>query len=189
MTITSTGLCSRALVQLGAQGISSFHEDTTEARVAGQLYATTLRALLASYPWRFALAQRKLARLHQTPTADYRRAYALPNDCVRVLSAGQSARGSGLGYRIAQNQLHTNAESVVLTYIAQPHERNFPAFFQQALIAQLAAAFCLPLTESTSRTDYLRGRAAEEIRQARLVDSQQAVPSHFKDFSLIEVRA
>lgn len=188
MTLSALDICSRALVQLGAHPIASFNEETTEAHVAAQLYPLTMRTLLSSYPWRFALKQASLARLLTPPASDFRYAYALPADCVRVLSAGRSVRGSGLNYRIAGGALHTDSETVMLTYITQPDESDFPAFFVSALTARLAAAFALPLTESTNRTDYLRKIAAEEVQSARLIDSQQAVPAAFQDFSLIEVR-
>ena len=189
MTNTAIDICSHALVKLGASSISSFDEDTTEAHVAKQLYETTLDSLLALYPWRFSLKQTQLGRLSSPPEADYRYAYALPNDCIRVLSAGSSLKGKGLNYRLAQKTLQTDSESVMLSYISRPNEVDFPAFFLEALVAKLAVEFCLPLTESTTRTDYLRKQAQEAIQNARLVDSQQAVPQAFQDFSLIEVRA
>ncbi|MDY6408137.1 MAG: hypothetical protein SPL08_05515 [Pseudomonadota bacterium] len=188
MSFTSIDICSHALVKLGANSISSFQEETTEAHISGQLYAVVLESLLASYPWRFALKQVKLARLLETPKADYRYAYALPNDCIRVLSAGHSTRGKGLLYRIACKQLQTNSDQVILTYICRPNEADFPPFFTEALVAKLASEFCLPLTESTTRTDYLRKLALDAVQTARLVDSQQAIPQSFQDFSLIEVR-
>ncbi len=188
MTMTATGLCSRALIKLGAQSISSFEEETAEAHIADQLYDLTVDGLLAAYPWRFALTQVRLNRLAVNPTADFKYAYALPNDCVRIISAGHCLKGSGLSYRIHKQQLHTDSDHVILTYIARPSEESFPAFFVQALVAKLAAEFCLPLTESTSRTEFLCKIADTEIAQARLVDSQQAVPPAFQDFSLIEVR-
>ena len=188
MSLTSIDICSHALVKLGAGSISSFNEDTTEAHVAKQLYDITVDSLLASYPWRFALKQSVLPRLLNQPDADYRYAYALPNDCVRVLSAGVNKRGRGLTYRIAKQQLQTDSDTVTLTYLSKPDETDFPAFFTKALIAKLAAEFCLPLTESTTRTDYLLKLAAEDIQSARLIDSQQAVPRAFQDFSLIGVR-
>lgn len=189
MTNTAIDICSRALVKLGASAISSFDEDTTEAHVARQLYEITLDSLLALYPWRFALKQAQLGRLSLAPETDYRYAYALPNDCIRVLSAGASVKGTGLDYRLVNKTLQTNGESVILTYISRPNEVDFPAFFMEALIAKLASEFCLPLTESTTRTDYLRKLTQEAVQNARLVDSQQAIPQAFQDFSLIEVRA
>ena len=189
MSYTNIDLCSRALVELGANAISSFDETSTEATVASQLYQPTLENLLASYPWRFALKQKTLAKLQAKPLADYQYAFQLPNNCLRILSAGQNVKSSGLQYKIVGSCLYTNAPEVVLNYIEKPNESIFPPFFVKAFISQLASEFCLPLTESTTRTDYMRKIAAEELKQARLVDSQQSINPCFQDFSLIEVRA
>ena len=188
MAYTKIDLCSRALVKLGAKTIASFNEATAEAEVCAQLYDPTVESLLAAYPWRFALEKAELARLVETPTADYKYAYQLPKDCVRVLSAGNKIKSQGLKYRIVGNMLHTNADNVTISYVARPDESAFPPFFCNALIAKLAAELCLPLTESTSRTDYMYQRAEEEFKAAKLTDSQQDVPACFQDFSLIEVR-
>src|SRR3546814_3560128 len=59
--------------------------------------------------------------------------------------------GGGVAYRIAERRLHASAETVVLTYVFRPAEADFPPFFDQALIARLAAEFCAPVTESTTR--------------------------------------
>lgn len=188
MTYTKIDLCSRALVKLGASPITSFNEATAEAKVCTQLYEPTVESLLAAYPWRFALEKAELARLVAKPMADYQYAYQLPNDCVRVLSAGNGFKSQGLKYKIVGGKLHTNAERVVISYIARPDESTFPPFFSNALIAKLGAELCLPLTESTTRTDYMYQRADEEFKVAKLTDSQQDVPACFQDFSLIEVR-
>ena len=84
--------------------------------------------------------------------------------------------------------MHTNSEQIIISYISRPNESAFPAFFSNALIARLAAEFCLPLTESTTRTDYMYQRADQECKEARLTDSQQDISPCFQDFSLIEVR-
>ena len=188
MNDTAIALCSKALIKLGAKSITSFEEETAEAEVANQLYESTLQNLLASYPWRFALTQKNLARLTESPISDYQYAFQLPNDCVRVLSAGQNIKSSGLNYKIVGQKLYTNAPAVVLNYIRRPEENSFPAFFTDALIGKLAAEFCLPLTESTTRTDYIKKLSDISISAARLVDAQQNINSSFQDFSLIEVR-
>ena len=188
MSNTAITLCSKALIKLGAKSITSFEEETAEAEVANQLYESTLQNLLASYPWRFSLTQKTLTRLTEKPISDYQYAYQLPNDCVRVLSAGQNIKSSGLIYKIVGQKLYTNAPEVVLNYICRPEENAFPAFFTDALISKLAAEFCLPLTESTTRTDYVRKMSESSISAARLMDSQQNINSSFQDFSLIEVR-
>jgi hypothetical protein len=61
-------------------------------------------------------------------------------------------------------------------------------FFVSALVARLAAEFCLPLTENSSRAERLSRLAEDELRLARLVDSQQHTPGRVEDFSLVKVR-
>ncbi|MBL4693564.1 MAG: hypothetical protein JKY92_09580 [Magnetovibrio sp.] len=187
MAISSIALCSRALLKTGCRSITSFDEGTAEAEVAGNLYDTTRDALLSAHPWSFATAQATLARLDVQPVADYTHAYQLPSGFLRALSAG-AGRGRGLDYRIQERRLHTHSTEVVLTYVFRPDETEFPPFFDQILIARLAAEFCIPLTDSTSRSVALRSIAKEEFRRARLIDSQQDTPSVLDDYTLIGAR-
>lgn len=188
MALSAIALCSRALLMVGASSIAAFDEGTAEAEVAANLFPSIRDAMLSSHPWNFALRQTWLARLVDDPVADFRAAYQLPDDCLRVISAGVAARGRGLAYRIVGRALHCDADEVMLTCVARVAEETFPAFFDQALISRLAAEFCLPLTESTSRAEYLRRLAEEEIRRARLIDAQEDLPMAVEDFTLVEVR-
>lgn len=188
MALTSIALCSRALLKLGADTIAAFDEGTTEAEISANLYSSTRDALLSSHPWSFATAQISLPLLATEPVADYSASFQLPADFLRALSAGTGSRGRGLNYRIAERKLHCNAEAVILTYIFRPAESEYPPFFDQALIARLAAEFCIPLTESTTRSQFLYQQAGNEFRSAKTIDSQQDHPTRFEDFSLVEVR-
>ena len=188
MALTSIELVNRALVKIAASPISGFEDGTAESVVAATLYASTRDALISAHPWSFATAQRRLSRLVAQPIADFDYAYQLPADFLRALSAGGGPEGRGLDYRIVERRLHTNAEAVTLTYIFRPVETAFPPFFDQALIARLAAEFCLPITESTSRADSLHKLADDSFKRARLIDAQQDVPGRFEDFSLVGVR-
>jgi hypothetical protein len=188
MALSSIALCARALIKLGATGIASFDEGTAEAEVAANLYPVVRDAILSSHPWNFATGQVTLPRLGAVPVADYRHAFQLPADFLRALSAGAGPFGRGLSYRIAERRLHANAEQVTLTYIFRPDEIAFPPFFDHALISRLAAEFCLPLTESTSRAELLARLAEDELRRARLIDAQEETPARIMDFSLIAAR-
>ncbi len=188
MALNSIELCSSALVKLGADGISSFEDGTAEARVAARLYSLARDAMLCAHPWTFATKQVELARLAAEPVTDFAHAYQLPNDFLKALSAGGHGRGRGFTYQIVSRQLHTNAEQLVLTYLFRPSEGDFPADFAAALVTRLAAEFCLPLTEDSTRADRLTRLAEEELRLARLVDSQQDTPPKVEDFTLIKVR-
>lgn len=189
MALSSIALCSRALIKIGASPIAGFDEGTAESNVAANLYPSIRDALLSAHPWTFATAQASLPQLVAEPIADFAYAFQLPADFLRALSLGSNGRGRGLTYRIAEQRLHTNAQRVVLTYVFRAAESTYPPFFDQVLIARLAAEFTIPLTESTSRSESLFRLAEQEFRNARLIDSQQETPAAIEDFTLIGVRS
>lgn len=188
MALNDVGLCSRALIRLGAAPITSFADGTAESEIAGALYGPTRDALLSAYGWTFASGQVALTPLVTPPLADYARAFQLPNDYLRAMSAGQGGRGRGLHYRIARGALHTDASEVMLSYIFRPEEEEFPPFFDMALISRLAAEFCIPVTENTSRADALYRLADLEFSRARQIDAQQDTPNRIENFSLTDIR-
>lgn len=188
MALDDIGLCARALARIGVHPITSFADGTTESEIAGLLYAPIRDAVLSSYPWNFATRQVTLIRLATPPNGDYQYAYQLPNDFLRAISAGSGGKGRGVHYRISRNELHTDANEVLLTYIFRPDETGFPPYFDAVLITRLAAEFCLPLTENTSRADLLSRLSETEITRAKQIDSQQDSPSRIENFTLIDIR-
>lgn len=188
MALNDIALCSRALIRLGAAPITSFEDNTAESEIAGALFAPVRDALLSAYPWTFATGQISLTESVTPPTADYQNAFQIPNDFLRAISAGNGGRGRGIHYRIARNMLQTNEEEVVLTYIFRPDEEEFPPFFDMALINRLAAEFCIPVTENTSRAETYYRLAEREFERARQIDAQQDSPNAIEDFTLIDVR-
>lgn len=188
MALSAIGLCGRALVKIGARPITGFDDGSAEAEVAAALFAPLRDALLSAQAWSFATGQATLPRLAAAPAADFAFAHQLPADFLRALSAGPGGRGRGIAYRIARQELHSDAETVVLTYIFRPAEEAFPPFFDLAPIARLAAEFCIPLTENTARAEALYRLAEAELRRARLIDAQQDSQPGFDHFALIEAR-
>ncbi len=188
MALNDIALCSRALIRLGAAPITSFTDQTAESEIAGALFGPIRDALLSAYPWTFATGQIVLTESNTPPVADYQKSFQLPNDFLRAISAGGAGRGRGVNYRIARNMLHTNATEVILTYIFRPEEEEFPPFFDMALINRLAAEFCIPITESTSRAEAMYRLAEREYERARQIDAQQDSPNAIEDFTLIDVR-
>jgi hypothetical protein len=188
MSLTAIELCSAALVKIGARPIQTFDEPSAEAEVAKRLYTLNLDALLSAHPWSFTLSQLELVPEPEAPQADFAYGFTLPADCLKVLSAGVGGSGRGLVYRVQGGQLLANASAITITYQRRVAEEALPAFFLPALLARLAAEFCLPLTEGTARAESLYQLAAAELRLARLIDSQQSTPQRVEDFTLIQAR-
>ncbi|MCB1530922.1 MAG: hypothetical protein H6853_04805 [Rhodospirillales bacterium] len=188
MALNDVGLCSRALIRIGAAPITSFDDGSAESEIAGALFAPTRDALLSSYPWTFASGQVSLTKLSVPPEADYQNSFQLPNDYLRAISAGSGGRGRGVNYRISRGTVHTDSEEIVLSYIFRPEEEEFPPYFDAALIARLAAEFTIPVTENTSRAEALYRLAEKEFARARQIDAQQDSPNRIENFTLIDVR-
>jgi len=188
MALSALALSSRALLKIGAQPVASLEEGTAEAEVAANLYPGIRDALLSAHPWSFATAQSALARLSAVPRADFAHAYQLPAGFLRALSAGSAGRARGIVYRLFEDRLFTDAAEVALTYVFRPEESAFPPYFASALVARLAAEFCIPLTENSSRAEMLFRLAEAELRLARQADSQQASARVLEAFPLVDVR-
>lgn len=188
MALSDIALCSRALIRIGAAPITSFDDGTAESEIAGALFGPVRDALLSAYSWSFATGQVALSELGTPPVADYAHAFQLPVDFLRAMSAGTGGRGRGLNYRLARGALHTDADSVLLTYVFRPTEEEFPPYFDAALIARLAAEFTIPVTENTSRAEAMFRLAELEYERARQIDAQQDTPGRIEDFSLINAR-
>ena len=189
MAETAAGLCTRALVMLGAQPIASLDDAVMEARVCRNLYPGVRDALVSAHPWSFATRQARLPKLTDAPPVDFAHAFQLPADFLRALSAGTDGRGAGLRHRIVQRRLHADASTVVLTYIARPLESDLPPFFAQALVTRLAAELALPITESTSRAEMLGELANREVTRAQRVEAQQSPRPRVDAFPLLDARS
>ena len=68
-------IASRALILIGADPITSFDSDTTEALVASNLYEDMVRTALCNSRWRFSTNQAVMNRLSDVPTGRFDQAY------------------------------------------------------------------------------------------------------------------
>ena len=191
MALSDVALCARALVMIGTAPISSFEEDGAEAEIARMLYPVIRDGMLAGYPWRFAAKGCWLAQVSAGETSggpgDGANLFALPGDFIRLLSL-ETDGGRVTRFELRDRAVLCDAQSAHLTYVGRLAEASFPPWFDLALIARLAAEFCLPLTESSSRAEYLFKRSEDQFRSARLADAQQSTPHAIEDFSLIAAR-
>ncbi len=189
MPLTAVQIASQALVRLGAAPISGFSEPTLEARTAAALYPVQRDALLAGHVWRFATAEARLETAPETelPLDGFAHVFVLPTGFLNALAANG---GQEREWRIAAGRLHAHAAELRLTYLFRPDEAAFPPWFEDALAARLAAAFCLPVTENASRAETLARLADAALRRARRADrlddpAPLPAPAHYP---LVEVR-
>lgn len=173
MTDSKFDICNQALVLVGANTITSFEENTTESKVANQLYETSLENLLSRCRWRFATKQQQLSRLTETPTARWSAKYSLPSDALilHTVTIGDNV----IEYDRYSTEVFcdaTSADIVVADYTFQPSEADFPPYFKQALVFELASLFAGAIARNDQLSTLYQNRAMTQTAYAKSQDSQ-----------------
>lgn len=171
-----------ALARLGESPIQSLTENSVPASMASLLYDSSRRSTLRDFNWNFAVSMARLARVVSSPV-DFRFAYALPSDCLRVIRL----RG-GVPFSIRKDRLLTDAESVELEYVMDvTDEAMFDSKFIEAMSYKLAAELAMPVkgsselmaSYSNAYSNFIRQAAAESAGESRV---------HLPDNPYVEAR-
>lgn len=183
MNYSKIDICSMALLKIGVQPISSFNQNTAQAKICSTFYESVKQRVLSSHPWTFACTNLNLSKLDQKGIPQYNYCYLLPKNILRVLSCNSNS-----SYKIMKDKLYSNDDQAILKVIEDISEQDMPPFFINLLIDNLAYEFCLPLTEDTAKAKYFKDICQTQERIAKLIDSQQKTPSKFTRFPLTDCR-
>lgn len=189
-------IVNHALTLLGAEALSSFEDDTAEARAALRVYDRTYAAALSAYRWACArVTTTQLPRLAgDTPDGRYR--YGLPAGWLTLVALTDRS-GARVSYRLEGPALIPDrptgdTEALFLSYVQPIDEGQLPEYLARALAYELAAELAMPLTENATRAENLRDAAAAAWRRARIADSQsegmQSLGEDDRQFSLLTAR-
>jgi hypothetical protein len=174
MTDSKFDICSQALVLVGANTVNSFDENTTESKVSGQLYESTLENLLTRCRWRFATKQQQLSKLTTNPLGRYDSAYQVPSDALQIHTVSLS--DSIIEYDRYGNEIYadTSASDILIAdYTFQPSEADFPPYFKQALVFELASLFAGAIARNDTLSQLYSNKASIQLTVAKGQDSQQ----------------
>ena len=167
-------IASRALVLIGAEPITSFTAQSTEAIVANAIYEDMIRTTLCSSRWRFATNQAELNLLTAVPTGRYDRAHQLPADLLMLHAVTVS--DLVIEYNVYGDKVFSDSassDSLIADYTFRALEQDFPSYFTVALQFSLAAAFALGIARDEQLSSVLEGKGAQLLQQAKTLDSQQ----------------
>ena len=167
-------IASRALVLIGAEPITSFTAQTTEATVANAIYEDMVRTTLCSSRWRFATNQAELNLLTAVPTGRYDRAHQLPADLLMLHAI--TVNDAVVQYNVYGDKVFSDSassDSLIADYTFRALEQDFPSYFTVALQFSLAAAFALGIARDEQLSSVLEGKGAQLLQQAKTLDSQQ----------------
>lgn len=178
MANDKVALANIALAKLGASRISSFNDDSDEARVINDVYKDILGEVLAEGPWSFALKRVLLTLSADEPafTNDgLSVVYTKPNDLVRVFfTSTPNAVISVEGNRILSDTSQLGIKYVFFN----DNPASYYPMFTTALATRLAAEIGFNLTESVKKAEALFSEY-EKIRLPRALgsDAQQGTPT------------
>lgn len=171
---TPLDICSRALILIGAEPISSFDDGTTEATVAVNMYEDVVQSALVNSRWRFATNQKVINRLTDAPTGRYDYAYQLPSDMIML--HGATVNGNLIEYQVYGDKLYadtTETDVVIVDYSFRASEVDFPSYFTLAVEFSLAIIFATSIARDASLAGLMTERAESAMAKARSLDSQQ----------------
>jgi hypothetical protein len=171
---TPIKVCSRALILIGEEGISSFTDGTAQSDVANAMYEDIARTALTNSRWRFATQQAELNRLVSAPTGRFDAAYQLPGDLL-MLSA-VTVNDHPIKYDTYGDKVFCDAsenEVLVADYIYRADEADWPPYFTIAVEYSMAAVFAVSIARDSSMSQMMEQKAQFHMIQARRLDSQQ----------------
>lgn len=167
-------ICSRALILIGADPITSFDDGNTEALVASNMYEDVARAALVNSRWRFATNQAILNLLTATPTGRYNIAYQLPSDLLMLHAV--TVNDLPIEYQIYGNKVYTDGDVndvAIADYTYRANEVDWPSYFTIAVEYSLAVVFATSIARDSTLGALMQTQARESMAKARSLDSQQ----------------
>ena len=180
MALTSTtanspiDICSRALILIGAEPITSFEDGNTEALVAVNMYEDIARASLVNTRWRFATNQAVLNRLSDAPTGRYEKAYQLPSDMLMLHAV--TVQDLPIEYQTYGNKVYSdtsNNDTLVADYTFRAEENTWPSYFTIAVVYSLSIVFATSIARNSNLAGIMADQAQITMAKARNLDGQQ----------------
>lgn len=185
---TPVKICSDALVMLGLAPINSFTDGSARALVASNLWPQVRDAVLRSHPWNRAVKRVVLSPDTAPPAFEWGASFALPGDCLRVLSVGQG-RDSEFPYAIEGTQLLCDEGAVYLRYVYRnENPATYDATLFRAMTLSMASAMSIPVCEDVSKKAAMENELLAVMRTARAVDGMEEPPDSITDSPLLGVR-
>lgn len=167
-------ICSRALVLIGAEPITSFSDDTTESLVSSNMYEDIARTNLTSTRWRFATNQAVLNRLTAAPTGRFDSAYQLPSGYLYIHAI--TVNDLQIEYDLYGDKAYCDAspqDTLVVDYTFRADEQNWPSYFCLTVEYAMASVFATAIARDTALANAMNLQYERMLAKARSIDSQQ----------------
>jgi hypothetical protein len=178
--VSEVKICNLALGWLGANLITAFDDQSTEAELCKNNYPTLRRAELEAHEWTFAQSRLILAPMASPPPWGYQAQFQKPADCLKVNYFGRSANvqedDSFDPWVVEGNAILTGDAATVgyLRFTVDVQDvAKFSEGFAHSLAARLAMDLAMPLTQNGSLAGAMSKLYAAKVGIAIAADQRQ----------------
>lgn len=151
MAETDISICSRALVTLGAEPISSFlASEGDTAVICANIYPGLKAGIMARYQWRFLMKKKELTRDSQAPAGEWDYSYIIPGDAIGLPNAVFSSTSQRVPegqFEVFGRRVFCNFETLIMDYTADAKEDTWPPFFADLMVKCLCAEIAFAVTD------------------------------------------
>ncbi|WP_374632854.1 hypothetical protein [Ferrovibrio sp.] len=180
MALTKFQLCSRALVALDREAVSSFSDSSKEAELAAVMYEGVYKSELSNYTWNFNTTQVELSREVSTPgDVNWSYQYTMPSDWLRTLNVTAPVDGADIDYVERAGKVYSNETRALMLYQAEIVEANLPPYFQDSFIARLKGEFAEALVGEGAVIERAWAEYDRKLKIAKRIDAQSNPPVQF----------
>ena len=184
-------IANEALLMLGANSITSFTDNDSNAVLVNRFFDGERDAVLRSHRWNCAITTANLASLATAPIIDWAFKFTLPTDpyCLRVLDVRTVSGDIKLDHAIQGRELLTEESTVDITYIQRLEDSTlFDALLHQAIVFRIAWKLAYPITRSHTVMSQMGAMFESIVREARTIDSQEGTPETIVTDALTDLR-
>ncbi|BAQ86590.1 tail tubular protein A [uncultured Mediterranean phage uvMED] len=163
-------ICNSALNQLGAASITALTDNSKNARLCNERYAVVRDAVFRSHPWNSLIKRQQLAQTTNTPAYGFNYEFALPSDCLRVLTI--DAYNSD--YKVEGRKILCNEQTIKITYVSQETDPNeMDVLLRETISAGLAADIAYAITANLQVSKLMQEKYQFKVSEAKHTDASE----------------
>lgn len=168
---SSIDICNIALQLLGSRKITSFNDETVEARLCNAHYHLSRAFLLRRHPWNFAIKRVLLAPLAVKPVFGWKYQFEKPGDYILLLEVDDLTVAQ---YAFEGNKILADTNVLNVRYVSDIDD---PSLFDSGFVSTLAHHLAIELFDSLDGTIFkkneLLSRFNDLLDEAQMADGKE----------------
>ena len=180
-------IVSQAFSEIGSPRPVNDLNDTPVTAAASKRYDVLKQNALSSHPWRFAMNTVALAKLNEDPAPrQWEFAYLLPDKFLTAYRMRPNINFEQFQDRIFTNYNNAGGSDLILDFVADTLEADFPAYFVELMVKGLASSLAMSVAQSEPLKQLFVEEYKTQMNISRTIDSQSTPNPQFNRDALIE---